>query len=266
MIERSHGDVTLLSFESLEAVPRLVHAVTTRPQNYAPHRGSGREEAVHWRRRVCEVLGMPFESLTSPEQVHGADVLSLEPGDVGRGRDGRHGAIAFVDGLMTDMPNVPLVILSADCPLILVYDPDRPAVGVVHASWRGTVAGAADNLVKQMVRSYGSDPARMRAAISPSAGPCCYEVGPHVRRIAKTRLADADNCFVEQGGRVLFDLWTANRDQLAAAGVPSHAIEIAGLCSICDRRFWSHRRDGAEAGRTALFVGLRGPLAFNDRA
>jgi len=257
MIERSHGDVTLLSFASLAAIPRLVHAVTTRPQNCAPHRGIACEEAVHWRKRVCEVLGMSFESLTSPEQVHGADVLALEPGDVGRGRDGRHGAIQFVDGLITDMPDVPLIILSADCPLVLVCDPDRPAVGAVHASWRGTVAGAAENLVRQMVCSYGSDPSRMKAAISPSAGPCCYEVGPHVRRIARTRLADADDCFVEQGRRVLFDLWTANRNQLAAAGIPPDAIEVARLCSICDRRFWSHRRDGADAGRTALLIGLR---------
>ena len=258
MIERSHGDVTLLSFESLEAIPRLVHAVTTRPQNYAPHQGSGCEEAVHWRRRVCDILGMPFESLTSPEQVHGADVLTLEPDDVGHGRDGRQGAVPFVDGLITDKPNVPLIILSADCPLVVVCDPDRPAVGVVHASWRGTVAGAAKNLVRQMLQSCGSDPARMMAAISPSAGPCCYEVGPHVRRIARTRLADVDECFVEEGGRVLFDLWTANRNQLVAAGVPRDAVEVARLCSICDRRFWSHRRDGAQAGRTAMFVGLRG--------
>ena len=86
-------------------------------------------------------------------------MLPVEPCDVGRGRDGRHTAVQFVDGLITDMPNVPLIILSADCPLVLVYDPDRPAVGAVHASWRGTVALAAENLVRQMVRSYGSDPA-----------------------------------------------------------------------------------------------------------
>ena len=258
MIEQSYGDLSLLFFESLKGTAGLVHAVTMRPQNYAPHRGTGCEKATHWRKRVCEILGVPFESLTSPEQVHGPDVLPLEPGDVGRGRDGRHTAVQFVDGLITDMPNVPLIILSADCPLVLVYDPDRPAVGAVHASWRGTVAQAAENLVRQMVRSYGSDPSRMKAAISPSAGPCCYEVGPHVRRVARTKLADADDCFVERDGRVFFDLWTANRNQLIAAGIRPDAIETAALCSICDHRFWSHRRDGTDAGRTALFLGLRG--------
>lgn len=256
MIERTCDDLNLLHFESLVGLPGLAHAVTAKPQNYAPHRGPGREMAIHWRKRVCDILGVPFDSLTSPEQVHGGEVLPLEPGDVGRGRDGRQTAVQFVDGLITDMPGVPLIILSADCPLVMLYDPDRPAIGAVHASWRGTVAFAAANLVRQMIRSYGSDPARMKAAISPSAGACCYEVGPHVRRVARTRLPDADACFPEKNGRVHFDLWRANQSQLLAAGVPQSNIEIAGLCSICDQRFWSHRRDGPDAGRFALFVSL----------
>jgi polyphenol oxidase len=257
MIEKSHGDLSLLYFESFLGLPGLAHAVTTRPQNYAPHRGVDCEQAVHWRKRVCEILGVSFESLTSPEQVHGGEVLPIEPGDLGRGRDGRQTALQFVDGLITDMKNVPMIILSADCPLVMVYDPDRPAIGAVHASWRGTVAMAADNLVRLMSRTYGSDPAHMKAAISPSAGSCCYEVGDHVRRVARTRLADADTCLVERDGRVFFDLWTANSNQLVTAGVPRASIEIGGLCSICDQRFWSHRRDGAEAGRFGLFLALK---------
>lgn len=257
MIEQSHGDLVLLHFDSLIGESGLVHAVTTRPQNYAPHRGAGREQATHWRKRVCEILKVPFERLTSPEQVHGGEVLVVREEDVGRGRDGRHSAMQFVDGLITDIPDVPLIILSADCPLILAYDPERRAVGAVHASWRGTVAGAAENLVCQMVRAFGCCPSRMKAAVSPSAGSCCYEVGDYVRRIARTRLADADACFVESDGRVCFDLWTANRRQLIASGIAESNIEIVALCSICDNRFWSHRRDGGDAGRTAMFLALR---------
>jgi polyphenol oxidase len=256
MISQTVGELTLLRFDTLADQPGLAHAVTTRPQNYAPHRGEGREQAIRWRHEVCDLLGAPFESLTSPEQVHGAEVLAVEPFDVGRGRDGRQGAVQFVDGLITDRPGVPLIILSADCPLICAYDPDRPAAGAVHASWRGTVAGASENLIRQMVRSYGSDSGRLKTAISPSAGPCCYEVGQHVRRVARTRLVEADSCFVERDGRVFFDLWTANRRQLLASGVRAENIEVAGACSICDHRFWSHRRDGDNAGRFALFISL----------
>jgi copper oxidase (laccase) domain-containing protein len=60
-----------------------------------------------------------------------------------------------------------------------------------------------------------------------------------------------------QPKRMYLDLWTANRQQLALAGVNPANIETAEMCSICDQRFWSHRRDGETAGRTALFIGLR---------
>ena len=257
MIEAKHGDLTLLRFERLSEQSPLVHAITTRPQNFAPHRGRDRERAVHWRQRVCDVLDVPFDRLTAPQQVMGAEVLPLEAADVGRGRDGRDSALPYIDGLLLERPGVPIVLLSADCPIVCAYDPDRPAIGAVHAGWQGTVARAAENLVRQMARVFGSDPSHLHTAIAPSAGPDAYEVGELVRRLARTRLADADGCFHERDGRLTFDLWEANRRQLRDAGVAPEHVEVAGLCTIRDERFWSHRRDGPDAGRFAVFLALR---------
>jgi YfiH family protein len=200
---------------------------------------------------------MPFDALTAPQQVHGGEVLQVEADDVGRGRDGRASAMPFVDGLITDRRAVPLILLSADCPLVCAFDPERPAVGAVHASWQGTMARASENLIRQMHRCFRSDPDRLLTAIAPSAGPGAYEVGPEVCRIAQSRFEDADAWFTPgRGDRFLFDLWSANRQQLIAAGVSPDRVEVAGLCTISDGRFWSHRREGADAGRFALFIGL----------
>jgi polyphenol oxidase len=257
MIERTYGDLTLLQFESLAHEAGLIHCVTTKPQNMAPHRGVGCEEAIRWRHEVCRIFGVSFDRLTSPSQVHGPDVLRVEEGDIGCGRDGRGSAVANVDGLLTDSPGVPLILMSADCPLVWMYDRQRRVVGAVHASWKGTVAGAAGHLVRRMQAEFGSDPASLLAAICPSAGPCCYEVGREVQRLARTRLDHADSFFVTRGGGLYFDLWAVNRQQLVGAGVQSDHIDVAGLCTICDPRFWSHRRDGETAGRFALWVALR---------
>ncbi|HOW70144.1 MAG TPA: polyphenol oxidase family protein [Phycisphaerae bacterium] len=257
MLQTTHGDLTLLHFPRLARETGLAHAITTKPQNYAPHRGNDREAALDARRRVCRILGLEYDRLTSPEQVHGGEVVAVENADIGRGRDGRGTAVRYVDGLLCDRPGVPLILLSADCPLICVYDPRRRAAGAVHASWQGTVAHATVNLVAQMTRLFGCDPTRLLAAISPSAGPCCYEVGHDVRRIAQGKLDHADTFFTPRNDRFLFDLWSANHAQLTASGVHPDNIEIAGLCSICDHHFWSHRRDGADAGRSALFLALR---------
>ncbi|HSW45062.1 MAG TPA: polyphenol oxidase family protein [Phycisphaerae bacterium] len=258
MIEEKHNDITLSMFERLSREGGFVHALAGKPRNYAPHRGVGREWAMKARGRVCEILGLPLECLTAPAQVMAGEVIRVEPQDVGRGRDGRGSAIPFVDGLICDTPGVPLVLLSADCPLICVYDPDRPAIGAVHAGWQGTVAGAVENLIVQMRRCFSSRPERVLAGISPAAGPCCYEIGDEVRRIAAGRLPNADDVVAVRNGRLTFDMWAANRNQLLRSGLDPENIELAGICSICDERFWSHRRDGADAGRTALFVALRG--------
>jgi polyphenol oxidase len=257
MIENSHGDLSLLQFDRLAGEKGLIHAFTSRPQNYAPHRGVGREQAIHWRRRVCEILQVPFERLTSPQQVHGAEVVPIDEQDIGCGRDGRHSAVRFVDGLIANRCRVPMILMSADCPLVCAYDPDRPAVGAVHSSWQGTVAGATAQMIRLMEREFGSRPERLLAAISPSAGPCCYEVGEDVRRIARTRFSDADALFHVRDGRLVLDLWEANRRQLQGCGILAEHIEVGGLCSICDPRFWSHRRDGPDAGRSALLLCLR---------
>lgn len=257
MIEETHGDLRLLRFERLKHESGLVHAVTTRPQNMAPHHGSGSEQALLWRAKLCLILGVPFDRLTSPAQVHGGDCLKLEADDIGRGREGRQTAVPHVDGLLTDHPGVPLIVLSADCPIVCVYDPARRAVGAIHASWRGTVASAAAQLVRMMIREFGSDPRHLLAGICPSAGPCCYEVGHDVRRLARTRLNDADSYFTQRQGRLYLDLWAANRRQLTDEGLLPGNIELAGLCTICDQRFWSHRRDGQDAGRFALIVAVK---------
>lgn len=257
MIQQTYGDLTLLQFESLAGEPGLMHCVTTRPQNMAPHRGVGSEDAIRWRQEVCRILGASYASLTSPSQVHGADVLRVEDGDVGCGRDGRGSAVANVDGLLTNRPGLPLILMSADCPLVCVYDKHKQAVGAVHASWKGTVGRAAEHLVHRMHAEFRSDPAGLLAAVCPSAGPCCYEVGDNVQRLARTRLDDADACFATREGRLYFDMWQANSMQLTGAGVRPENIQIAGICTICDQRFWSHRRDGENAGRFALCIGVR---------
>jgi YfiH family protein len=179
-------------------------------------------------------------------QVHGDAVRRAEePGCRGE-----------ADALWSDRPGLGVVGRSADCPLVLVAaDGTRPRWGVAHASWRSTVAGITARLMAALVDA-GSDPTGCRAVICPSAGPCCYEVGEEVREAALAALgAEAAAHFTPRDGRWRFDLWRANVAQLAAAGVPAHRVAVAGICTICDGDYPSHRREGPRAGRFAAIVG-----------
>jgi hypothetical protein len=250
-------DTSLLQFESLNDASPLVHAVTAKPWNMAAHRGPDTDRAVDRRRSICDHLGVSFDNLTSPEQIHGPELVPVSPDILGAGRYHRDDAVKFVDGLITDHADWPLLLMSADCPTVLLYDPDRPAIGAAHASWRGTLAGMTTNLVRAMTRAYGSKPDHLRAALCPAAGPCCYEIGPDLARVIKTRYDKADAYLPPVNDKIHLDLPALNRDQLLAEGLRPEHIELPAICTICDRRFYSHRADGPATGRIALIVALK---------
>ncbi len=186
-------------------------------------------------------------------QVHGGAVIHAKlPGLAGA-----------ADALVTATPGLAVLGRSADCPLVMAAaldDGGAPlAVGVAHASWKGTVAGVTTNMLKALLELSGLPAASTVAALAPAAGPCCYEVGPEVREAALLGIGGhAERFFVEREGRLIFDLWTANVDQVKRSGVKEGNIFRADLCTICDEKhFHSWRRDGAAAGRFAAAIGVR---------
>ena len=195
--------------------------------------GSSRREAL------ARALGA--ERVVTGRQVHGTTVLDVDT-DPPAGTD--------ADALMTTRRRVALLGLSADCPILLLADPVRGAVGMAHAGWRGTTADVAGALVSAMATAYGCRPGDLHAGIGPSAGPCCYAVGAEVvEGVAAVLGEQAGACMVRREGRTYADLWRANALLLRRAGVGAEHIEVAGACSICDNRFFSYRREGTEAGR-----------------
>ena len=171
------------------------------------------------------------------------------------------GSISFVgegDGMVTNIVSLGLMVRGADCPLILAVDPDGEAVGVAHASWRGTVGRIASKLISTLVDRFRVEAGNVIACICPSAGPCCYEVGPEVRDVAIEGIGQrAEQFFLNRDGKLHFDLWAANRDELTQAGLRPENIHHSGLCTICNNdRFPSYRAEGSSAGRFIAVVGI----------
>lgn len=255
LLSERFAETELLRFAGLSTVPGFAHAIATRPWNLSLRRGPQTERALERRRAICTHLRLDPSRLTVPDQIHAPHVLRVRPEDAGRGGDGGPG-LPFLDGMVCNLPGVPLLQLSADCPLIVVVDAARRAFGTAHASWRGTVTRIAAQLITVMGREFGSRPEALRAAICPCASGARYEVGDEVRRIADHALPDAARFFPRVGERWHFDLKAANFAELVAGGVPAERIEVAAECSIGDDRFHSHRRDGAAAGRFGLIAGF----------
>ncbi|MBM4042204.1 MAG: peptidoglycan editing factor PgeF [Planctomycetes bacterium] len=260
--------VTLHHFGTLSDIEGIVHGVSTRhggvsrgafeSLNVGLHVGDEAEAVLENRRRLCEAAGVPLDSLVAGAQVLGNAVGWVTAAHRGRGARDVATALPDIDALITDTPGLVLAAFSADCPLLALVDPRRRAVGLVHASRRGTLGRIAARAVRAMERLLGCRPADLRAAIAPSIGPCCYEVGDEALAEARQALLDADRFFARRDGRLHLDLWAANTAQLVEAGLPPQHIEAPTICTCCrSDKFFSHRASGGRTGRFALLLGLR---------
>lgn len=206
------------------------------------------------RRRINLALGLGSNSLAAGKQVHADHVEAIVSAPAGRPG---HLYLPSADAVVTNIDGITLFSLHADCVPILLYDPRKRAIGLAHAGWKGTVLRIAGKTVRKMNETFGCQPADILAAVGPSIGPDCYEVGEDVVAAARKGLHD-DEILVPRGdSKWSLDLWTANRLSLREAGVPSANIENGGICTHCHHdEFFSHRAEKGQAGRFGAFIAL----------
>ena len=200
--------------------------------------------------RSFKALGRAPESIHDVWQVHSADVVYA---DVPRPLDTEY---QKADIMLTDNSQVTLFMRFADCTPILLYDPRKNAIGIVHAGWLGTVRAAAYMAVRSMQTRYGSNPVDILAAIGPAIGPDHYEIGEDVIAQVKDAFgAEAESLLKAHGESVHFDLWKANQVLLERAGV--NQIETAGICTACHPDDWySHRGEKGKTGRFGVLFAM----------
>ncbi len=161
------------------------------------------------------------------------------------------------DFLHTIIPEIGIGVMTADCLPIILLDPVRQAVAVIHAGWRGVVQNIITSTTGALSASYATHVSDIRVFFGPSAGVCCYQVGQEFVGIM-SRVAHAHNVLHIREDQLFLDVAGLVRNQLIAAGVAAYNISSEfNLCTICDTRFYSHRRDAQRAGRQMTIVALR---------
>ncbi|HKN76145.1 MAG TPA: peptidoglycan editing factor PgeF [Candidatus Acidoferrum sp.] len=272
----------LLQVPALTKLPWLIHAFSTAPGGISP---LGTEKVLNlaftdWdtreniqvnRRRFQTAAGAKDLPLITLKQFH-SDVIHLfntASADSCRG-----------DASITNRPNLLLAIQTADCVPILLVDPKKRAIAAIHAGWRGTLARIAAKTIGKMQMHFGTNPRDLLAAIGPSIGPCCYEVGTEVATQFLSQFPDAPSYFDEfrtgdepnpiqwlnmrpPGHQpppkgVLLDLRKANRSQLQSAGLHPQNIHTIDLCTACrPDLLFSYRKQGPASARLMSVIALR---------
>ena len=196
-----------------------------------------------------EALSLTRENLTLTYQTHTTNVAFLTREDVGRAEwpEG-------VDGIVTDMKNVPLMCYSADCVPTLLCDPVRSMIGAVHGGWRGTAGNIVEKAVGVM-KEHGSNEKDILAFIGPAIGMCCYEVSLDV---AERFFEYEDFVLEKENGKYMLDLKNITREQLKNAGLSDENIENSDICTSCrNEDFFSHRAQNGKSGLLGGFIELR---------
>lgn len=204
--------------------------------------GDRAESVAENRRRLLADLGVT--ELATVRQVHGAERQVVERG----------GPAGVGDVLVTTRSDLALAVSTADCLPVALWDEARTVVAVVHAGWRGTLAGALESALQSMAQAAPG--ARLSAALGPSIRACCFEVGPEVAERFPA------SCLHSTNARPRVDLARAAVERLAAGGVHRSDVLDLGLCTFCTPGlFYSHRRDHGVTGRHWALVRIE-PASF----
>jgi len=219
----------MITAPNFQDIPGLVHGFGLRNSTYPPD--------IRTVRQIHSSIVIDAEELDAEK----LDAEELAPPPEG-------------DALISNRPGVVVGIKTADCVPILMVDPSTQAVAAIHAGWRGTAGNIVQRTIDHLCVRWRTRPADLRAAIGPSIGPCCYQVGPEVARQFETWLSETGQTAASKEAPAFLDLPGINETQLRRAGVSD--IWKSGECTFCTGgKFFSFRREREQAGRMLSFIG-----------
>lgn len=268
MKEKTINGIKLLSFEILNCYTGLFHAVSTRIGGISPapfyslNLGIHTEDAVRNistnYAMLCSALHIDLQSVVTSHQVHETNIACIESMPARKYPFPLEHALNGYDAFITDKPGITLMVRIADCVPLILYDPAKQVLGVVHAGWKGTLAGITEKTVATLMHDYGCTPTNIKAGIGPSIGSCCFSVQKDVADLFHARFSNTRQCVYTTAGGTNIDLQEANRQQLISAGCAPDNIEMSRLCTACNLNlFFSHRGEKGKTGRFGLLACLR---------
>lgn len=276
--QNSSTNITYEYSPLLENFP-LTHGVTYRyggvsegsfdSFNMGLHVRDDAEVVAENRRRLAQVLGVEPTHLTCGEQVHGIGVTRVTEDLVGRGAFSWDDSIPNSDAIYTNLVNVPLLLLVADCVPVLIYDAVHHAVAVVHAGWRGAIAHIAERTIDSMHDVYGTLPSDCYLFIGPSIGEDSFEVSEEIAEqfrqdMHALGLSQVDEVvrYIQRVGQTTGTPHVDLKGYIAACvvqkGVPRDQVSVSSTDTMTTDGCYSYRRDQGRTGRMAMFAVLRG--------
>ena len=261
MIPEKLANIRVWHFDQLKRYRQILHFVTDRhggiskdpyfSLNLSFKVNDNVNSVTKNRELLAGNLKLNPEQFLYPDQCHTSNVKLVKSINQEK--------LAETDALITNVPGIFICVTTADCVPIILYDPVKHSIGVVHAGWRGLVGSIIIKTIDKMIENFETDPKNLLACIGPSISSKNYQVGNEViNEVVKlTRYKKGFIYNEDKSGRGYLDLQEFSRFQLINVGLDYHKIEIAGICTYDNNNdFYSARKEGFETGRFASGIML----------
>lgn len=219
-------------------------------------RGADEETVKNSFAKLCNVLDMPYESCTMTNIVHGDTIAKIS--NIHKGLGVSSGIkLPPCDGLITVEKGIPIASTHADCTPVAFYDIKNNVGCVVHAGWRGVLAGIHKRAVETFIKEYSSDVHDLLVAVGPAIHQCCFEVDKDVtEKFTNTYMRDD---FVQSNGeKDKLDLLKLVVENILEFNIPPQNITVDNRCTACvNSEFTSYRREKDKAGTMVQIMCLK---------
>ncbi len=210
------------------------------------------EKNVHENlKRIANALGYDESDIVCSNQTHSTVSRKVTSDDKGTGVF-KEKFSEPADAIMTSDEDVLLLVRSADCTPVLLWDKDNTAVAAIHSGWKGTLENIIGATVKSFCESYGVAAKNICAAIGPCISKESFEVGEDV---AKMFADKGYGSFIDRDyEKPHIDLVAICKSQLEKEGVAN--IDVSGECTkINNAKYFSHRAQGIKRGLLCAVIG-----------
>lgn len=263
-------EVPFFTFPPLSNLSYITHGFSSKlggvsegyfsSMNLGFNRGDKEENVASNYKLIADSIGIPYTQITASDQIHETKIRRITKEDIGKGIV-REKDYSGIDGLITNVPNIPLVTYYADCVPLYLIDRKNCAIGLSHSGWRGTVKRMGRETIKRMNEEFGTKVEDLIVEIGPSICKDCYEVSHDVYEEFKKAfsLEQMELLFIKKKNKKYqLDLWESNRQIFIEEGVNTENIHCSQICTCCNSDImFSHRIHGTERGTLAAFLMLR---------
>jgi YfiH family protein len=251
-----------LSSKLLSAYAQIVYTFTTRhggvskrpfdSNNLAFHVGDDPRDVIKNQELLAQQIGYDRTRLVHMRQIHSDRIVIVE-------RAIHHFENPpECDALITDQPGIPLMVMTADCTPVLLFDPVKNVIAVAHAGRAGAVKGIVPKTIQKMHERFASELGDILVVLGPSIQSCCYEVGEKIAE--EVTLGGFGYAVVNREARFYLEVNAIIKKQLEEMGIKKEQLEDLDICNACGHEeFFSYRADRQTTGRIAGVLMLKQP-------